>query len=522
MPSPRRVTRQQQQEGVSRPQFEETLSLAGWQCEPIRADLGEDLLVRIYSEGRSTGLSCYVQLKSTSSLEELPSPGGSFFSYPIPIKDLLHWEDSNPPVIIVVWDVGTRRGVWVSVAEAIKRLDASKAGWRQKRLGRAGRKTRSRKGPLKVAVHFPKSQTLEGDGLVALRRSVAIHTLPAIAHRKPPLELKARFDFSKGDSEAREHAIALGNAFATGASVDIPSQYVKELVFSEWWTRMFGEVTPYSVRITLESVAPNTLVPARVEVLGQQGTAVTFSYIELRITQQGTDEVRLSSEGENPMLSFSLTLNRRTQAYSGLIRSLRSTGTVSEVRNVATFLKAAREGCSVSLNPLKSGRNGILMAALPPRNIPVPEPEFFEMLDHLSTIENCLPARFALSLEATRADVLRARLVASALSTGSASSPEQDCSFVVTRQVVEQALRTESFPLRVRMEAIYEEMQVELFGTVLSLGPYTMKTEGPVERAALEDALAQSTHDEVRISLINVEVVREFVRAASASVTAGR
>jgi hypothetical protein len=75
----------------------------GWLCDELD-DFGEDLLVRIYADGRSTGVTCLVQLKSTRALSG-HSIVRNAVGYPMPTKDLLHWEDSVPPIVLVLWAI---------------------------------------------------------------------------------------------------------------------------------------------------------------------------------------------------------------------------------------------------------------------------------------------------------------------------------------------------------------------------------------------------------------------------------
>ena len=55
-----RMSPQQQQENISRKQLGEFLETHGFVTGDITPDLGEDILVRIYDKGISTGLSFYV------------------------------------------------------------------------------------------------------------------------------------------------------------------------------------------------------------------------------------------------------------------------------------------------------------------------------------------------------------------------------------------------------------------------------------------------------------------------------
>ncbi len=68
---PRRLSPQKEQEDRSRHQVGECL--VGWNYNPIGEDLGEDVLVQVYDDGRSTGLGFTLQLKSTTKLKSSSS-----------------------------------------------------------------------------------------------------------------------------------------------------------------------------------------------------------------------------------------------------------------------------------------------------------------------------------------------------------------------------------------------------------------------------------------------------------------
>ena len=162
-----RYSPQQLQERDSRTQFETCLEPAGWICDTIY-DLGEDLLVRIYENGASTGLTLFVQLKSTQDLNK-HTVHGDLISYPIEVKDLLHWQDSTTPVFIVVWDVNRQAGKWISVEETLRDLGVRKAGWESQ---------------TEVRVHIPVSHEVDVTGLQNIRRLVADHYYPSVAKGK--------------------------------------------------------------------------------------------------------------------------------------------------------------------------------------------------------------------------------------------------------------------------------------------------------------------------------------------------
>ena len=157
MPSKRRLSPQQSQENISRKQFEEFLEQHEWVTGDISPDLGEDILVRIYEDGISTGLSFYVQLKSVGDIRKRTLKSG-FISYPFDVKDLEHWEAQATAVLLAVWDVQQKRGWWIWINHAIEFLSQSNAGWR---------------GKSEVNVHIQLENEFSEDGLKQLRKLLA-------------------------------------------------------------------------------------------------------------------------------------------------------------------------------------------------------------------------------------------------------------------------------------------------------------------------------------------------------------
>jgi hypothetical protein len=88
---PRRLSPQMQQENVSWGQLQECL--ADWNCNSLKRDIGEDFHVGILDDGRSTGLTFLVQLKSVTDWRPFVRVGhADEVHYRIEVGDLEHWE----------------------------------------------------------------------------------------------------------------------------------------------------------------------------------------------------------------------------------------------------------------------------------------------------------------------------------------------------------------------------------------------------------------------------------------------
>jgi len=84
-------------------------------------DYGEDLFVRIFENGVSTGKIFFVQLKGTGNTQQYTLKTGSF-SYVVDLVSLLQWHRSQFPVIFVLWDTEQRVGYWLHIQPYVDRL----------------------------------------------------------------------------------------------------------------------------------------------------------------------------------------------------------------------------------------------------------------------------------------------------------------------------------------------------------------------------------------------------------------
>jgi hypothetical protein len=68
-----------------------------WKLDQPQKDLGEDVVVQIYEGGTSTGVSFYLQLKTCAAFSTyMTARDRSALSYPLEVKDLLHWDRASP------------------------------------------------------------------------------------------------------------------------------------------------------------------------------------------------------------------------------------------------------------------------------------------------------------------------------------------------------------------------------------------------------------------------------------------
>lgn len=339
----RRYSREQRQENRSRHQFCERLDEVGWIPSTVETDMGEDLLVRIYDDGVSTGLSFYVQLKSSADSAALKRKRSAALAYPLEVKDLLHWKRSATLVVLVVWDVATRAGWWRPIPEIIKELNKTNKSWREKKT---------------VAVSVPLENGTDENGLMRLRWTVADHSLPVVPK---PKRMKISLVF-----ERTEEQLAALQGFQRAVDLGEPllleGGFAPKIKFPEWYRRLYGHapVIQLSKFEKGNSSPSKKILVVRVEVDSSEGHA-EYAYVELRPVIQGRKRILLTNEHQSLPLVFEFDLYEKKPVFR--FRQERSGRTVYEARDAAAFFVEAMTPGAI-IRVIIHG-NGHLMMSFP-------------------------------------------------------------------------------------------------------------------------------------------------------------
>jgi hypothetical protein len=291
----RRLTVEAQQEYRSRSQFDERLTEFGWLVNAKDRDHGEDVLVDIYDGGNSTGLSFLVQLKSTERLEAfVPKRATTVIAYTLDVKDILHWEVSAQMIVVVVWDVRKKHGVWLTVPEIVRQLDED-VRWR---TGKS------------VRVKLPRSNGTDDASLHRLRRLTADRNLPIIQQGRS-LEITPRFAFPK-TTEGLEAARSLREALNYGEPARIDGKFITQFKMSDWWERLYGSRMPLEFRIESSPKLPD--VPVRLEVPFREG--VHARDLDLKYMKRGHRGFALSNAHREDPVDLQLVVKRQGDGAS--------------------------------------------------------------------------------------------------------------------------------------------------------------------------------------------------------------
>lgn len=288
----RRLTVEQQQEDRSRAQFDERLSEFGWVVNPKIRDHGEDFLVDIYDGGNSTGLSFVAQLKSTDDIKRFKSKkDATILSYRLEVHDLKHWEASAQLVVVLIWDVTTKTGVWLTVPEIIKQIHKTR-GWRSQKT---------------ITVDFPCGNDASDGSLHRLRRIAADHNYPIIKQGKE-MTISTQFLFPNTDS-GRAAARALREALDYGETAKIDGTFIKKWKMSDWWERLYGEAKPQ--HIVISSTSESVDVPGRLEIDTSTGTYTTP--VDLRRVKGGRHGFTLDNIHQHQPLVLEILARRESK-----------------------------------------------------------------------------------------------------------------------------------------------------------------------------------------------------------------
>lgn len=324
----RRFSSAQQQELLSRHQFCECLDVIGWISSSVETDMGEDLFVRIYDSGDTTGLSFYVQLKSTADSGKRGHKKTRTLGYPLEVKDLEHWEKQATLVVLVLWDVKRREGWWQSIPALIEALDTAGEGWRNKQT---------------ATVTVPLANTTDAAGLASLRRIIADYNA-VLASRSMPNDFSLVF-------ETTEEGLAALHAFEHALDLDEPltleAPHAPKIIFPEWHRRIYG----HAPLIELTSMRKGTTSPAetdlvlRIEVDSPEGHA-EYPYVDLRRVAHGRKRLKLTNQHQALPLVFTFE-NEGDRPPTFGFRVERLGRTAHEARDVAIFLLAIASPAAV-------------------------------------------------------------------------------------------------------------------------------------------------------------------------------
>jgi len=379
---PRRYTRQQQQEDLSASQLSECLTTHGWVMDRIGRDLGEDFLVRIYDDGVSTGLSFYVQLKSTKKLR-VNTASQNKISFRLKVKDLEHWSYSTTPLFLIIWDVGKHSGYWANLHTLIAELNGSKPNWKTQKTS---------------VIHLPKSQEVDNVGLEKIRWQVAEYVYPSVSKGKNP-NIQIQLSLPT-DTEAGQQALAATKRFVTsGDAIELDKRHIPSaqlsVQYSEWYQRLFGLYGKQDLGyLKITPVSSGTTMPVKLELFTADGKTAAIPYIALRDVRKGVEEITLSNEHQRIPFQVTMTINVNT--HTKIDFSLENVpANIQDVKDALEFLRLLSEGGELQYTILDTGEKSERLLPKSTSTLSV-DTRSSELIDMLATIQELTSQRLEL------------------------------------------------------------------------------------------------------------------------------
>lgn len=495
--SKRRLSSEQKQENVSRKQFEEFLAEYEWVTTDVVPDLGEDILVRIFENGVATGISFYVQIKSTHDLEEHRLKSGDM-AYSVEVKDLEHWDGQVLPVLLVLWDINRREGIYSWIKSQIAQLDSKGKPWRQQKT---------------VKVHFPHDHILNEMALRKLRRELGIQFHDVVAVGKS-LNISVGLRFPNTDEGATKMA-EFERFVKAGDPVEIEGKYIEKFEFPDWWSRLHGQMEMGVVH--MGPAEHDEINRFQLRFFSANSEAVVLPHVEMRMEKGGQEVVTFSNTHQKAFFNVRSVVNKLTENLELLIRLDFANLTGYEARQAIRIQNMLNQGCQVVFRNLDIQQEFSLpIASNTGEKIATNAVTF---IDNVCRVQDATGMVFCLGEQGTftNRDEEAAEKLVTILDTGRYSSLS-NLTFSLQRPAVEMCygVLEKALPLNLRAEA--DSVAIPLLDGSVDLGSAMIYVEGywdssPEEVSSwLETAAADDTYE---VSIPNADVTEVFERWAS-------
>lgn len=490
----RRHSPQQRQESVSRRQFEAFLEAHEFVTGDISPDLGEDILVRVYDKGVSTGLSFYTQLKSAENINDYLLESGDI-SYKFSVKDLEHWSNQAVTVFLVIWDIKQNRGWWIWINDAITYLQEHNSDWRKNKTAN---------------VRLPSKNELDESGLSNIRHLLANLYYPVVSKEKD-LTINARFIFPK-TPEGKIKFEELEHHFAAGDAIEIDGKYIEHINFPDWWKRLYGEIETSGMRLTITPTRSKTPRPTKLEFISKTESE-TVSYVELWTIKQGEEEATLSNDQQDIPIKISIILNKLSNENEIKISTNFSKLNGQKALQTLKIQRILSDGGTIKLTLLDTGQE--LGMSVPPRSFPIPEKGVIDFVQKINIIENAMGINLYFPTDGSfsKEDVLAANELISIIEKGNYQQSGMVFRADLRKAGIAKLLEglIDGAPIYFQLTA--QESFVKIFSQKIELGPMLQKIRGywriPLKevREWLENATDQES---LMVRLDDVELYEEF------------
>jgi len=446
MKLPTRLTAQMRQEEISRHQLCECLVSFGWLATSPK-DLGEDFLVHIYHDGRATGVTFHVQEKSMTKV--LDNKENKFLSYSFEVKDVLHWHGFAQPVVLIVWSITTRSGLWVIVKEAVEKLDDKRKDWRENK---------------KVSVRIPISNGTDDEGLHKLQKKIGHYMFPVIASDRN-FEMTVFLDFTD-DTHGQETLQGYERLVKFGEKAVLKA--VRMVEMSDWAKPWLGFYDNSQVTLILEPIIETESLLVDFALIRDYYEPIILPGIELRTTQLGTEVHQLSNNTQDYPLKFTMTFYPVEKRFQFNIVPNRTLGNAYQAKQALDFLAALYDGGILRII-VKYPRIAEVDLPFPSKGEQILEPEVVNIINKLCIIQDKTNVFVQVPVEWSEKKASLITRFAQVIESGILPGHVKDFTISFDRETVEQIVAA-SAEQRIVSIATYPGGTFDIFGKTFSSG----------------------------------------------------
>jgi predicted nucleotidyltransferase len=505
MAVPVRYTSQKQQELRSIPQIKERLVEFGWLPTRPDEDLGEDLQVHIYFEGKATGVLFHLQAKSVSNLHERRKDES--LPYPFKVKDLTHWEQFELPVVLLVWDVNLREGRWVLWNTAGLQLDRQNPKWREQKT---------------ATVYLPWQNRTDDEGLIKLRKEIGRFLFPLLSHGKNQ-ETQIKITIPETE-QGKANLTAYDYWRNTGQEVMLKGVEA-EFEYPKWYEVWFGKPMPEMGDLTLGPRSSSLVHPVDVSITNANSTLALIQGVELKAIEVGEAGMKLSNEHqENFPLHFCITISELDDYPKGSKRGSVTIGqnnlgsNAFKTREILRFKQQLSRGGSLHLTFLNYQNSPLVLKALPQPDLNPPT-DFVELVDHLCLIQDTFGQLFQVPVEGlSYSDVEAIKEVIAIIKSGKTTANNREATLTFQWNgksfdglKVIWKFHRQGEPIRFR--ETHPSSYVELLSKQLQTGRITRYISGNIDMpvADINEAISLVEQgDELKVKIADATVIEIF------------
>ena len=460
-------------------QVEGWLDEHGFLPSRIDPDRGEDILVRVYREGRASGLNCYIQVKSTDDLSKYRLTNGTI-SYPIETKDLRHWCSSMVPIFLIVWDTTQQTGRWLEISRALlSRIDDDTPKWLEQKT---------------LQLRLPPENQTDAAGIQKMRLCLLEHYRPI--WEKETITAEVSFEFPDTPEGQRVQA-NMERWRNCGDAVEVPLKYLKRFHVSENAERWFGQPTwGEQGSIRLHQQPSKEEIRFQLRCLSSTGRQRAQTIVALRFIKHGEIEMTLSN-AHHPSPFLCEFVVRKERGGTGFALNITTRGIQArpqEVRQALPFFTALAESGTIQISALDLENWGPLTAQVDKDEFDDFGDEFADLIDKLCTIEAKTGANFTLSQYELSRDDWRDifelyEIVTSGLTTDNGSQikltmrgPKDP---KANLEIVEALLKETDPPTPFKFDVSQKKAGYEILGQQIDMGEMHQHWEGNLSPSTL-------------------------------------